>query len=42
MSQLYDAQEIKNEIHFVCRCDLYEYMRDNMFRKVIKRYDVYS
>ncbi len=32
--QLCDTQEVEDEIHFVCKCNLYNDLRKNMYRKV--------
>ncbi len=32
--QLYDTQEVEDQIHFVCKCNLYNYLRKTMYRTV--------
>ncbi len=32
--QLCDTQEVEDEIHFVCKCNLYNYLRQTMYRIV--------
>lgn len=39
LCRLGDAQEIEDEIHFICKCNLYEHNRVSMFRNVRERCD---